>query len=463
MASALSTLLEMIESPDSVSDDFGGAELPESMRAITLRHNEEEMFVGMNSSDKDPRQSLHYDELPLPPLGIGQVIVAVMASSLNYNTIWSSIFEPLSSFSFLSRYALMREQNRVHAQLWHIIGSDASGVIVRIGPGVNRWKPGDRVNICPCVMDMTSPSGYRDSMLDPHLQAWGFETNYGGLAHFTVVNSSQLMPKAEHLSWEESASMALVSGTAYRMLVSANGAAMKQGDNVLLWGAAGGLGALGIQYVLNGGGTPIGVVSGEKKAELLRQMGCEAVIDREKLNGGLLKEDGSPNMRQLLKLRKWINHYLGDDELNIVYEHSGRETFAASVFLAARGGKIVTCGSTSGYEHIYDNRYLWMNLKTIIGSHGANYHEAWEANRLACKGDILPVLSDVYTLEETPHAASLMHRNLHTGKLGILSLAPREGLGIRNHELREKIGAARINHFRQRHGAATIPEEKWAV
>ncbi|MFJ4855593.1 crotonyl-CoA carboxylase/reductase, partial [Streptomyces sp. NPDC088730] len=93
------------------------------------------------------------------------------------------------------------------------------------------------------------------------------------------------------------------------------------------------------------------------------------------------------------------------------------------------------------------NRYLWMSLKKIVGSHFANYREAWEANRLVAKGKIHPTLSKVYSLEDTGQAAYDVHRNLHQGKVGVLALAPREGLGVRDHEMREQHIDA-INRFR---------------
>ena len=130
-----------------------------------------------------------------------------------------------------------------------------------------------------------------------------------------------------------------------------------------------------------------------------------------------------------------------------MFEHPGRETFGASVFVARKGGKIVTCASTSGYMHQYDNRYLWMNLKHILSSHFANYREAWEANRLIAKGKIHPTLSKVYSMDETGQAAHDVHRNAHQGKVGVLCLAPEEGLGVLDHELRAK-HLTGINRFR---------------
>ncbi|MBJ7307727.1 MAG: zinc-binding dehydrogenase, partial [Acidimicrobiia bacterium] len=139
-------------------------------------------------------------------------------------------------------------------------------------------------------------------------------------------------------------------------------------------------------------------------------------------------------------------------DVDIVFEHPGRQTFGASVFVAARGGTIVTCAATSGFMIEYDNRHLWMKLKNIISSHFANYAEAWAANQLICEGKIQPILSAVYPLEQTGEAAYQVHKNLHEGKIGVLCLAPSEGLGIDDHEFRAKVGEDRITAFR-RHGA----------
>jgi crotonyl-CoA reductase len=133
---------------------------------------------------------------------------------------------------------------------------------------------------------------------------------------------------------------------------------------------------------------------------------------------------------------------------NIVFEHPGRTTMGASVFVASRGGTIVTCAATSGYMIEYDNRHLWMKLKTIKGSHFANYREAWAANQAIVDGKVHPILSEVYPLEETGEAAYRVHHNLHAGKIGILCLADGEGQGIRNEELRSK-HQREIELFRQ--------------
>jgi crotonyl-CoA reductase len=211
---------------------------------------------------------------------------------------------------------------------------------------------------------------------------------------------------------------------------------MKQGDVVLIWGATGGLGGFAVQYVLNGGGIPVGVVSSPEKVELLHEIGCEHVIDR-KAEGYQFWNGDKQDQKEFVRFGKTIRGLVGEDP-DIVFEHPGRQTFGASVFVTKRGGKVVTCASTSGYKHEYDNRYLWMMLKDIIGSHFANYKEAWEANRLINLGKIHPILSKTYPLAETAEAAFQVHNNLHKGKLGILVLAPQEGLGIQDEAKRDR-------------------------
>ena len=284
-------------------------------------------------------------------------------------------------------------------------------------------------------------------MMDPEQRIWGFETNFGGLAELALVKSNQLMPKPDHLTWEEAASPGLVNSTAYRQLVSKNGADMKQGDVVLIWGASGGLGSYATQFALNGGATPICVVSSEEKAQICRDMGAELVIDRNAEGYKFWKDETTQDPKEWKRLGAKIRELTGGEDPDIVFEHPGRETFGASVYVTRKGGQIVTCASTSGYMHEFDNRYLWMNLKRIVGSHFANYREAYEANRLVAKGMIHPTLSRVYPLTETGQAANDVKQNLHQGKVGVLALAPEEGLGVTNPEKREK-HLSGINRFR---------------
>ncbi|MFI6028591.1 crotonyl-CoA carboxylase/reductase [Amycolatopsis magusensis] len=427
--------------------EVAGLAVPESYRGITVHADEVDMFEGLESRDKDPRKSLHLDDVPTPELGPGEALVAVMASAINYNTVWTSIFEPIPTFKFLQRYGRLSPLAKRHDLPYHVVGSDLSGVVLRTGAGVHSWKPGDEV-VAHCLnVELESSDGHNDTMLDSEQRIWGFETNFGGLAEIALVKANQLMPKPAHLTWEEAASPGLVNSTAYRQLVSRNGADMKQGDVVLIWGASGGLGSYATQFALNGGAIPVCVVSSPEKAEICRKLGAELVIDRNAEGYKFWKNEHEQDPKEWQRFGAKIRELTGGEDPDIVFEHPGRETFGASVYAARKGGTIVTCASTSGYLHQFDNRYLWMNLKRIIGSHFANYRESWEANRLIAKGLIHPTLSKAYPLAETGQAALDVHRNAHQGKVGVLCLAPEEGLGVRDHEMRAKHIAA-INTFR---------------
>ena len=393
----MKAILEAILAGDAATEDFDALPLPDAYPGVTIRRDEQEMFAGLDSRDKDPRTSLHVDEVATPVLGPGEALVAVMASAVNYNTVWSSIFEPVPTFTFLSRYGRLSPLSKRHDLPYHVLGSDLAGVVLRTGPGVHAWKPGDEV-VAHCLsVELESPDGHNDTMLDPEQRIWGFETNFGGLAELALVKSNQLMPKPTHLTWEEAACPGLVNSTAYRQLVSRNGAGMKQGDVVLIWGASGGLGSYATQFALNGGATPVCVVSSESKADIVPQHGRRAdhrpqrrgipvlegrAAPRTPRSGSGFGQEDPPAHRRRRRRHRVRAPRPGDVRRQRLRGQTGRQ--------------IVTCASTSGYMHEYDNRYLWMNLKRIIGSHFANYREAWEANRLVARGKIHPTLSRAY-------------------------------------------------------------------
>src|ERR687897_905735 len=269
-------ILEAIQGGAS-GEEIAALAIPESYRAAHVLRAEKEMWEGVPSADKDPRKSLHIGQVPTPELAPDEVYLAVMASSINFNTVWTSIFEPLPTFGFLDRLGRESEWAKRHALPYHVVASDASGVVLRVGSAVRNWKPGDRVTVHCNYVDDQDPSAHNDSMLAANQRIWGFETNFGGLADLTLVKANQLMPKPSHLTWEEAACNALCNSTSYRMLVGNHGARMRQGQSVLVWGATGGIGGYATQYVLNGGGIPVGVVSSPDKVKLLNELGVEAV------------------------------------------------------------------------------------------------------------------------------------------------------------------------------------------
>ncbi|AEW98122.1 MULTISPECIES: crotonyl-CoA carboxylase/reductase [Streptomycetaceae] len=424
------------------AEELAGTPLPERFPAAHLLADDTRMFDG--DTDKDVRRSLRVGPVDMPELAPDEVLVAVMASAINFNTVWSAMFEPIPTFRFLERMAARGGWDTRHNLPYQVVGSDAAGVVVRVGNGVRHWSIGDHVVINPNYADDQEPDTQADGMLGPGQLAWGFETNFGGLAHYAVVRATQLLPKPAHLTWEEAACNPLCAGTAYRMLVGEHGARLKQGDTVLIWGASGGLGGYAVQLVRNGGGTAVGVVGTEEKAEAVRRLGCDIVVNRHEIG---LDDRAADDPVQVVavgkRLGKLIRKETGDDP-NIVFEHVGRATFGASLFVARRGGVVVTCGSSTGYQHQFDNRYLWMRLKRIIGSHGANYQEQWETNRLISTGRIASMLSAVYPLDDVGEAARMVQTNQHLGKVGVLCLAPRPGLGVTDAGLRAALGPDRL-------------------
>lgn len=420
--------------------ELGECELPESHLAAHLRIEDAE--AARHEPVEDVRDSIHVGEVPVTEPGPDEALIAVMASGINYNTVWSALFEPVSTFSFLKHFARQGGLAARHDQPYHVVGSDAAGVVVRVGTAVRRWKVGDRVVASPSWIDEQDPGSQMDGLMADDGRAWGFETNFGGLAQFAIVKANQLLPKPALLTWEEAACNSLCAVTAYRMLVSPNGARMKQGDVVLVWGATGGLGSYAVQFVRNGGGIAVGVVGSEARERALERLGCDVILRRDRL--GLDEMDEAEGGRVLGRA---IRGEVGEDP-HIVFDYVGRQTFAKSVYVARRGGVVVTCGSSTGYRHEYDNRHLWMRVKRIVGSHGANWQEAWEANRLISMGRVVPALSRVHSLSDVGEAARAVQLNEHLGKVGVLCLAEREGLGIEDPELRERVGDVRLRPFR---------------
>ncbi|MFF4802819.1 crotonyl-CoA carboxylase/reductase [Streptomyces sp. NPDC001351] len=441
----MDSLIEAVLS-DAPAEELLRRPLPDTYTAAHLHAEDQTVFDG--TCDRDVRKTLRVGPVPMPELAVDEVLIAVMASSINYNTVWSATFEPLPTFTFLKRLGRQGGPAARHDLPWHVVGSDAAGVVVRVGTGVRRWQAGDHVVVSCVQVDDQEPATHADGMLGAEQRIWGFETNFGGLAHYAVVRASQLMPKPAHLTWEEAASTMLCAATSYRMLVSDRGARIKQGDIVLIWGATGGLGSYAVQLVRGGGGIAVGVVSSEEKAERLRALGCDLVINRAEV--GLdqdISDDPEATVEAGKRLGGIIRGHFGEDP-HVVFDYIGKATFGLSVFVVRRGGTVVTCGSSTGYQHRFDNRYLWMNLKRIVGSHAANLQEQSECNRLFRLGRLVPARSTVYPLTEVADAARLVQTNGHIGKVGVLCLAPRPGLGVTDRALRDRIGEHRLNPLR---------------
>jgi crotonyl-CoA reductase len=436
-----------------IVDEFRNGASSEHLASMPLP---ESYFASYVSSDDVPdraveggvidvRKTLKAGDVEVPEIAPDEVLIAVMASCVNYNTVWTAQFTPQPTFRFLERLGREGRWGARHDLSYHVSGSDASGFVIRTGSLVNSWKVGDQVIVHGNHVDALDAMAQDDAMQSTSQRAWGYETNFGGLAELAVAKASQLLPRPKHLTWEECASTMVCGAAAYRMLVGAHGARMRQGEAVLIWGAAGGMGSYATQFVLNGGGIPIAVVSSPERADVVRAAGCERVIDRSiiDLTPG---DDGLPSMAGLRALGSAIRE-LAQKDPEIVFEHPGRDTIGASVFVAARGGRVVTSAATSGPIVSYDNRHLWMRVKSIVGSHFANARECAEFNELLQRGMVVPTVSMSFPLADVAEATSLMAAGTVPGKIAVRCCCEADE-GVEDPAMRSQVGDERINRYR---------------
>ncbi len=378
-------------------------ELPPTMAAWVIRAERE----------GEPKDAFQIEEIETPEPGAFEVIVRVMAAGVNFNNVWAALGTPVSVFGYGD-----------HPEYGHHIGgSDASGIVWKVGEGVTRWKAGDEVVVHCNQASYEDPEVHGlDPLAAPSQRIWGYETTWGSFAQFTKVQAQQLLPKPKHLSWDEASSYGLTYFTAYRMLM--NRGAIQAGHKVLIWGAAGGLGVFATQLVKAAGGESVGVVSSDEKGELVKQLGANDYINRAEFAGMMRTGNETPEeekarFKESRGFAKRVKEILGDSP-DIVFEHVGKATFPTSVFTVKPFGKVVICGATSGYNLDFDVRYLWMRQKQIVGSHFANAYECLKANELIDSGLIQPVLWRTMGFDQVAEAHQLMHENKHAGKIAIL-------------------------------------------
>ncbi len=370
-----------------------------------------------------PEKSMLEEIVEVPEIDSHEVLVMVMAAGVNYNGVWAGLGKPISPFD-------------VHGAPYHIAGSDAAGIVWKVGDKVKRWKVGDEV-VIHCNQDDGDDEECNggDPMFSPSQRIWGYETPDGSFAQFTRVQAQQLMERPRHLTWEESACYTLTLATAYRMLFGHRPHTLKPGQNVLVWGASGGLGSYAIQLINTAGANAIGVISDESKREFVISLGARGVINRRDFDcWGQLPRVNTPEYKawfaEVRKFGKAIWEITGKGvNVDIVFEHPGEATFPVSTFVVKKGGMVVICAGTTGYNLTMDARYVWMHQKRIQGSHFANLKQASAANRLMIERRLDPCMSELFPWEEIPAAHMKMMRNEHKpGNMAVLVQSPRPGL-----------------------------------
>jgi len=395
-------------------------EIPKKMHAFVVRQDR----FG------EPEDAWQREVIDTPEIGPLDVLVYVMATGINYNNVWAALGTPVD--------VIADRQKKGEPEDFHAGGSDCSGIVWAVGEQVTNVKPGDEVVVHSGWWEPDDPwvlSG-SDPMLAESTRIWGYQTNYGSYCQFARAQSHQCQPKPKHLTWEQAGCYLLCASTAYRMLMGWAPNVVEEGDHVLVWGAAGGLGSLALQIVAAVGGKPVAVISDEDKRQFCLDHGAVGVINRTDFSHWGPMPD--------VKSKEWGAWFKGARDFGkafweaagtkesprIVFEHPGEATLPTSNFLCSTGGMVVICAGTTGYNVTLDLRFHWMRQKRFQGSHLSNDEQAEAVNKMIIAGDVDPCLSSTYSFDEIGKAHQLMHENRHPyGNMAALVNATEPGQG----------------------------------
>jgi crotonyl-CoA carboxylase/reductase len=377
----------------------------------------------------EPRDAIRDEVIDVPELGPYDALVMVMAAGVNFNNVWAARGVPIDVTKTQARWGEPTE--------FHVVGSDASGVVYAVGDRVTNVKVGDQVVVHAGQWEVDDPwvTAGKDPGLAPSFRVWGYDTCWGSFAQFCKVQAHQCLPKAEHLTWEEAAAPTLTGATAYRMLHGWPPHTVQDGDVVLVWGASGGLGSLAVQLVTLAGGRAVGVVSSDEKGGYAKSLGAVGYVNRKDFSHwGVPPRWDSPDWKAWFDgakaFGKAIWDVLGDKTSpRIVFEHPGEDTIPTSIFVCDRGGMVVICAGTSGYDTMVDVRYLWYLQKRYQGSHLFNDQQAAAFNDLVRDRKVATTLAHTYRYDEAGHVHQQMGDGaLPEGNVAVLVNAPQPGL-----------------------------------
>lgn len=370
----------------------------------------------------EPMKAFAQEVIDVPDIADDEVLVYVMAAGVNYNNVWAGLGIPVNVIAARNKAGEKED--------FHIGGSDASGIVYKVGRNVTNVKVGDHV-VAHCgswQKDCPMVRKGKDPMYDNSFRIWGYETNYGSFAQFTKVQDHQLVPKPAHLSWEAAAAYMLVGATSYRMLTGWAPNNVKEDDVVLVWGGAGGIGCMAIQIAKALGAKPIAVVSDQAKVDYCMNLGAIGCINRNDFDHwGML-----PHWKDQAAYGQWLKgarafgaaiwEILGEKRgVDVVFEHPGETTIPTSILVCETGGMVTICAGTTGFNATLDLRYHWMRQKRLQGSHFANDDQARGLNDLVVAGKVDPCLSRTFTYAQLPDAHQLMYENKHpSGNMSVL-------------------------------------------
>ncbi len=377
----------------------------------------------------EPSVAIQDEVIGVPEIGPHEALVAVMAAGVNFNNVWAARGVPVDVTKGQARWGEPTD--------FHIVGSDASGVVWAVGEHVTNVQVGDRVVVHAGQWNADDPHVLAggDPGLAASFRVWGYDSCWGSFSQFAKVQAHQCLPKADFLTWEEAAAPTLTGATAYRMLHGWPPHTIEPGDVVLVWGGAGGLGSLAVQLVTEAGGRAVAVVSSTEKGEYATSLGAVGYVNRKDFDHwGVPPAWDSPDWKGWFEgakaFGKAIWDVLGEKRSpRIVFEHPGQDTIPTSNFVCDRGGMIVICAGTTGYDTMIDVRYLWYMQKRYQGSHLFNDQQAQAFNDLVIDGKVETTLGGVYRYEQAGEVHQLMgDGKLPEGNVAVLVDAPSEGL-----------------------------------
>jgi len=327
---------------------------------------------------------LQYTEAPDPHIKANEVLIEVRACALNHLDVWVRGGLP-----------------GIKIPLPHILGDDVVGVVREAGELVAWVKPGDEVMVQPGVSCGHCAECFagRDNMCDDY-DIIGYRRN-GGYAELLSVPGINLIPKPQRLSWPEAAALPLVTLTAWHMLVTR--AQLQPGEDVLVHAAGSGVGSLGIQIAKLRGARVIATASSDEKLAKARELGADEIVN-------YTRDDWPKEVRKLTNGRG----------VDVVFEHTGAATWSGSIVSMKKGGRLVTCGATSGFDARTDLRQVFYRHLTVLGSMMGSKTELLAAMKFIESGQIRAVVDRVLPLAEARQAHELMQDRAQFGKIVLL-------------------------------------------
>jgi NADPH:quinone reductase-like Zn-dependent oxidoreductase len=333
---------------------------PKTMRALLLRQH----------GDLDQLQVV--GDHPVPRADEGHVVIRVRASSFNYHDVFT-----------------VRGMPGIKVPLPVVIGLDMAGEVAEVGPGVTGWKPGDRVLVNP----VNKKKGLMGEMLD------------GGMAQYCRVAADQLIAMPADVTFEDAAALPVAYGTAHRMLITHK--TVKQGDRVVILGASGGVGTGCIILAKHLGAHVIACNPSVEKTQKLQELGADEVLNVKDTDFSkwAVEKYGKPQRRS----------YEGG--VDVVINFTGGDTWHPSLRCLKRGGKLLVCGATAGYDPKEDLRYIWSFELQVIGSNSFYDDDLQALMQLIAEGKMAPVIDKVLPLAEAREGLRLIQDREVIGKV----------------------------------------------